>query len=224
VLVFFDVFDFRNPATNMIDTHAHLDFSEFDQDREEVITRFFEHGGKAIVNIGVDIERSKKSIALAEKHENIFAAVGMHPEFFAKEDWGNKGDWADDLKKLAGHKKVVAIGEIGLDYFSRSGEVVSAKQKQNQKNGFLAQIEIAKDSGLPVIVHCREAWDDLYDIIKTFNVGETPTLNVSNTRFVLHCYSGGKKDTGRFLKLPNVYFSFSGNITYPKPAERAKQF
>jgi len=219
----------------MIDTHTHLDFPEFDQDREEVIRRAFDNGIKAIVNIGVDLERSRKSIELAEKHERIFAAVGFHPDFFSKGDLGNQGDWKDwveKLKKLAKCKKVVAIGETGLDYFHithsmEHGTKDLKKIKENQRRGFLAQIEIAKELGLPVIVHCRNAWDDLYEIISKVRLFPSDKQVVgipqSRTLFVLHCSSGEKKDTEKFLKLPNVYFSFSGNITYPKPADRAEK-
>jgi TatD DNase family protein len=201
----------------MIDTHAHFDFENFNQDREEVIQRFFSQGGKAIVNVGVDLATSKKSIALAEKYENIFASVGMHPEFFSKGDWGNlvnKNDWIQKLKKMAESEKVVAIGEVGLDYFriGESGEIGQIKERQ--KKGLLVQIDLAEELNLPVIVHCREAWEDLYDIISKF----------SQIKFVLHCYSGNAKDTEKFLELPNARFSFSGNITYPKPVERAENF
>lgn len=201
----------------MIDTHAHLDFKDFDKDREEVISRFFESGGKAIVNVGVDLERSRKSIEIAEAHENVFAAVGMHPDFFSKGDLGNRGDWKNELRELARNEKVVAIGEAGLDYFriGESGEI--GKTRERQKEGFVAQINLARELKLPVIVHCREAWDDLFNILnhKSYFI---------NQKFVLHCYSGNRNDTEKFLKLPNICFSFSGNITYPKPAERAKQF
>ena len=200
----------------MIDTHAHLDFENFDEDREEVISRFFESGGKSIINIGVDLETSRKSIELTEKYENIFASVGMHPEYFTKGDQRNKGDWVNDLKKKAESKKVVAIGEVGLDYFSHTSELITDAQKESQKKGFLAQIEMARELGLPVVVHCREAWEDLFKIISNFK------FQISN--FQLHCYSGNQEDTEKFLKLPNIYFSFSGNITYPKPIERANNF
>jgi len=212
----------------MIDTHAHLDFENFDEDREEVIRRAFDNGVKKIINIGVDLKTSKRSIEIAESHENIFAAVGFHPEFFSKGDQGNQGDQVDELKKLAKSKKVVAIGECGLDFLetkSPIGDLVS--KRENQKKGFLAQIEIAKELGLPVIVHCRNAFDDLYDSIskvRLFPSGKRVAgIPQSQTLFVLHCYSGEKKDTEKFLELTNVYFSFSGNITYPKPADRAEK-
>ena len=172
----------------MIDTHAHLDFENFDEDREEVITRFFSQGpadakamagkGKAIINVGVDLETSRKSIALAEKHEKIFAAVGFHPEYFTKNlpemlriskqagvTYNTKQNWVGELRELAKSDKVVAIGEAGLDYY----RITHNSQRETQKEGFIPQIEIAKELGLPVIVHCREAWNDLYEIVSKFS-------------------------------------------------------
>jgi len=228
----------------MIDTHAHLDFPEFDQDREEVIRRAFDNGLKAIINVGVDLERSRKSIEIAEKHEGVFASVGLHPDFFSKAEkefpisksqFPNKSqilnpkfkNLIEKLKKIAMHKKTVAIGETGLDYFSHTRNAITNEQKENQKRGFVAQINLAHELGLPVIVHCRDAWEDAYDIIKSEIQKNKKIPNTKYqlpaTKFVLHCYSGEKKDTEKFLKLPNVYFSFSGNITYPKPAERAER-
>ncbi len=270
----------------MVDTHAHLNFSQFDEDREEVISRFFEDGGGAIINVGVDLERSRKSIELADRYEKVYASVGLHPDYFSENlildkvklfpslietiripqgqtlKDSSKSNLFFGLKELAKNEKVVAIGETGLDYLriGRSGEV--NKIKERQKKGFLAQVEIARELDLPVIVHCREAWKDLYEAISSFlrfslkNGNSTPVsskaqpfgkgstfplsrLNRDNssrlnlcgipqgrtlTKFVLHCYSGDKKDTEKFLELPNVYFSFSGNITYPKPIEKAKRF
>jgi TatD DNase family protein len=222
----------------MIDTHAHLDFPEFDQDREEVISRFFSQNGKAIVNIGVDLERSRKSVEIAEAHENVYAAVGLHPDYFMNYEVGirNYEKELEELKNLAKNKKVIAIGETGLDYFSHTDNLVADAQKENQKEGFVAQIELARELNLPVVVHCRDAWDDLFEIIKSqtsnSNIQQNPKpqiqkkipntkYKIRDTNFVLHCYSGNQKDTEKFLKLPNVYFSFSGNITYPKPVDRA---
>jgi TatD DNase family protein len=234
----------------MIDTHAHLDFPDFDKDREEVISRAFDNEVKKIINVGVDLERSRKSVEIAERYENVYASVGMHPDFFKKVEkefsifsasWRIQSNskinkLINELRKLAQNRKVVAIGEIGLDYFSHTGDSMKDEQKENQKKGFLAQIELARELGLPVIVHCREAWNDVYNIIfnflrqlgdsKQFQNSENDKRQISrddflNTKFVLHCYSGEKNDTKKFLKLPNVYFSFSGNITYPKPVERA---
>jgi TatD DNase family protein len=202
----------------MIDTHAHLDFENFDEDREEVISRAFDNGVKNIINIGVDLERSRKSVEIAEAHDGIFAAVGFHPEFFSDGDQGNQGNWVDDLKKMAASDKVVAIGECGLDYFRIGGSGVIGKIRERQKKGFLAQIELARELNLPIVVHCREAWGDLFEIVSKFLRSD-----LKNQKFVLHCYSGNQEDTEKFLELPNVHFSFSGNITYPKPLGRAEK-
>ncbi len=196
----------------MIDTHAHLDFPEYDEDREEVISRAFDNGVKKIVNVGCDLERSRSSVKLAGKCENIFASVGLHPHEFNDQRSVEK-DWIRELKKLAEDKKVVAIGEIGLDHFSHTADPITIEQKENQKKGFVAQIGLAQELNLPVIVHCRDAWEDLFKIISDYQ----------QLKFVLHCYSGNKGDTEKFLELPNVYFSFSGNITYPKPEDRAEK-
>ena len=193
----------------MIDTHAHLDFENFDEDREEVISRFFSQGGKAIVNVGVDIKTSKESIGITEKHDQIFATVGFHPHDAAEKKSLTKNEDIEELKRLAMHKKVKAIGEIGLDY-SRCND---PQQIKKQKILFEKQLKIASSLKLPVVIHCREAWGDLFDIISNFK------FQISN--FQLHCYSGGTEDTEKFLKLSNVCFSFSGNITYPKPASRS---
>jgi len=195
----------------MIDTHAHLDFENFDKDREEVISRFFESGGKAIINVGVDLGTSEKSIALAEQHENIFAAVGFHPHDAAEKLSLPTDDDLGKLKKIANHEKVRAIGEIGLDYFYYK----DPDQIKQQKELLKKQLKVASDLKLPVVIHCRDAWKDLYEIISNFK------FQISN--FQLHCYSGEKEDTEKFLKLDNIFFSFSGNITYPKPIERSEK-
>jgi TatD DNase family protein len=195
----------------MIDTHAHLDFPEFDQDREEVISRAFDNGVKAIINVGVDLERSRKSIEIAEAHENIFATIGFHPhEAGEKNRIPNEGEF-QVLADMAKNEKVKAIGEIGLDYFYYK----NSEQVKLQKELFFRQMEIVKESKLPVVIHCRDAWEDLYKTISD--------NKYSGVNFQLHCYSGEKKDTEKFLKMENVRFSFSGNITYPKPAERANK-
>jgi TatD DNase family protein len=212
----------------MIDTHAHLDFENFDEDREEVISRFFSQNGKAIVNVGVDLERSRKSIEIAEKHGSIFVSVGLHPDYFTQHETRNtKQDWIGDLRELAKNEKVVAIGETGLDYFRIGDNGEIGEIRERQRKGFVEQIKLAQELNLPVIVHCREAWDDLYDIVaqnsKRKAQNHNAKLKNKNDKFILHCYSGDRKDTEKFLELPNVNFSFSGNITYPKPIERAEK-
>ena len=214
----------------MIDTHAHLDFPQFDKDRDEVIARAFSSGVKKIINVGCDLERSRASIRLAEKYENIFASVGLHPDFFSSEDCGNQVDWVSELKKMTRSGKVVAVGEIGLDYFRISHSVEHRARgleriKNNQKEGFITQLELARELKLPVIIHCRDSRDKNYsseswayaDVQKI--ISQYPTL-----KFVLHCYSADLETTKNFLKnYDNVCFSFTGNITYPSPKDFAAE-
>lgn len=211
----------------MIDTHAHLDDKKFITDQIDVIKRAWEQGVKKIINVGADLAGSAASVELAVENENIFAAVGLHPHIFSEIRDSRELSFSnvnavqefsselDDLKKLAQNKKVVAIGEIGLDYFGHNGNVINKEQKENQKKGFVAQIKLAKKLNLPVIIHCRgskenpnDAYEDLYAIISN------PKSQVSS--FVFHCYGGGLNFTEKLLELGNVQFSFTGNITYAK--------
>lgn len=185
----------------MIDTHAHLDFPQFDVDRRAVIERFLAGGGKWLVNIGVNTERNQKTLELAEKYEQIYCALGYHPEELAEKSLEKVLlEVEESLKKNGKQKKVVAIGEIGLDYFHNS------KNKEEQKKLFIRQLEIASFLNLPVILHCRDAYEEVFEIIS----------KSGSSKFVLHCYGGNLVQTEKFLELPGVYFSFTGNITFPK--------
>ncbi|MEA1925945.1 MAG: TatD family hydrolase [Patescibacteria group bacterium] len=187
----------------MIDTHSHLDFTDYDKDRDEVIARFFNHGGKAIINIGVDSETIVSTLELAKNFENIFCAIGYHPHNADKKLGGMSEKNAGALEEYAiRNKKVVAIGEIGLDYFHNN------KNKEQQKKMFIRQIKIAKSANLPIVIHCRDAYEDLFEIISR---GE-----YKNMKVVVHCYGGNILQTEQFLSLKNLTFSFTGNITFPK--------
>lgn len=183
----------------MIDTHVHLDFDNFNQDREEVIKRSLANGIERIINVGANLERSKKAIEIAEKNNNIFASVGVHPEDLKDFD----DNFEKNILELAKSKKVVAIGECGLDYFHTKD--VEAREKQ--KELFLAQIKIAKELNLPLIIHCRDAYDDLYEIIKD-----------KKAKGVLHCYLSNWETAQKFLNL-GFYISFTGAITYKNKEE-----
>ncbi len=191
----------------MIDTHAHLDFENFDEDREEVISRFFiENNGKAIINIGVDFKRSLKSIKITNLHKNVFSSVGFHPEILDQiGKLFSLEKIVKQLKELAQEKKVVAIGEIGLDYFH------NVKNKKEQKELFIAQLEIAQKQELPVIIHCRDAYEDVYEIISK--------KRYADLKMVMHCYGGSIKQTQDFLTLKKMSFSFTGNITFSKKTD-----
>ncbi len=133
----------------LYETHAHLDFKDFGNDREQLLQKCFQEGITKINNIGIDIETSKKSIALAEKFDFIYATAGFHPHDAEKYDEAA-------LKALLKHKKVVAIGEIGLDYYR------NLSPQKTQLEVFEKQLALAKEFNLPVVVHDREAHDDCF--------------------------------------------------------------
>jgi len=187
----------------MIDSHTHLDSNQYDQDRADVIVRAYESGVEKIINVGADLDGSLQSVQLANENENIFASVGVHPHVFNEVAKKPIVKVIEELRSLAKNKKVIAIGEIGLDYFMHSGEDIMVAQKEAQKEGFIVQIELASQMNLPVIIHCRDAYADTLDIIKKY-----PKAN-----FVFHCYGGNLEFTKKLLNLNNIYFSFTGNIT-----------
>ncbi|MFA7209514.1 MAG: TatD family hydrolase [Parcubacteria group bacterium] len=200
----------------MIDTHSHLDDKQFDGDREEAISRAFYGGVEKIINVGADLESSERSVGLAGGNENIFAAVGLHPHIFNQVGEFSKN--IHSLKELAADKKVVAIGEVGLDYFSHTGEKITEAQKKNQRKGFSAQLELARELDLPVIIHCRASKDepeDAYaDALRVFKSSHHPFRDM---RIVFHCYGGGLEFTKKILlEETDTFFSFTGNITYAK--------
>ena len=181
----------------MIDTHAHLDFSQFDKDREKVIQYALSRGVKRIINVGVNLESSRQSIELAINYPQIYATVGFHPhdanEFNKKNLQG--------LKRLAQNQKVVAIGEVGLDFYRNLSPV------EIQKQAFISQLELACELNLPVVVHIRDAYKDSLDILE----------KRKNIRGVLHCFEGNIKQAKRGLDL-GFYISFNGRITYDNPS------
>ena len=165
----------------IIDTHAHLDMEQFDQDRNEVIQRAQAVGVALINTIGIDCESSQKAIELAERYECVLASVGIHPQeaHRAKEDDYQK------LLTLAKHPRVVAVGETGLDFY-RSKDTAAA-----QKRVLGWHLKIARELNLPVIIHCRQAQDVIMPIIDEWAF-EYP-LDENRYRGVLHCFSGDEK-------------------------------
>lgn len=203
----------------MLDIHAHLFWDSYDADRDEVIRRAREVGVEKMICVGTSPQDNPQAIAVAEKYENIFASVGIHPHHFNEIANGTEQTvrW-DAFKELAKHPKVIAIGECGLDYFSRDSEkLISDEQKRIQKEGFEMQIALAQESGLPLIIHTRpsagsmDAYEDVFEILKD----HSSLISHPVSHFILHCYQGDTEITEKFLTLPNVYFSFAGNITYP---------
>lgn len=186
----------------IFDTHAHYDSGGFNADRDEVIAALPAAGVELVVNPGCDVESSRKAVELAEKYPHIYAAVGIHPGDCA----GTDDAALAAIRELAEHKKVVAIGEIGLDYYWEDNP-----PKEFQQMVFRRQIEMALELNLPVIVHDREAHGDSMDII----------LEYPNLRGVFHCYSGSPEMAQELLKR-GWYLGFDGPITY-KNAKRAPE-
>lgn len=183
------------------DTHTHLDDNRFDADREAVITACRESGVSLAVNVGADMPSSQNSVALAQSHDFIYAAVGVHPH---EVEPLNDADM-DTLKRLAKESKVVAIGEIGLDYYYDNSP------RELQKKWFARQLELAKELGLPYIVHDRDAHGDTMDIIR-----ESGYYNG-----VLHCFSGSAEMAKELVKW-GMMISFAGPVTF-KNATKVKE-
>lgn len=190
----------------LIDSHAHLDDERFDEDRDQVIKALEEAGIGIIINPGADLNSSIKAVSLAEKYENIYAAVGVHPHSASEMDEATM----DMLRAFANRDKVVAIGEIGLDYYYDNSP------RDVQRKWFREQLNLAKEVGLPVIIHSREASSDTFEIIKEAQDGRLTG--------VMHCYSGSVDLAMEYIKL-GFYISLAGPVTFKnakKPKEVAK--
>jgi TatD DNase family protein len=180
-----------------IDSHAHLDMEQFDSDRDEVIQRALSAEVRQVVTVGIDVNSSCKAVSLAETYPSVFAAVGIHP---------HNADAADekDLKRIesiSGGEKVVAIGEIGLDFYRH----YSSYHKQMEY--FRQQLDIARRCNLPVVVHAREAYQEVLEVLSSFE-------NYSLTG-VIHCFSGTVDLAQAFIRLGYV-ISISGAVTFSK--------
>lgn len=184
----------------LFDVHAHLDDEAFNEDRDEVIEEI-KKLGIGVVNAGATLDTSKISVKLSEKHKNIYACVGIHPH----ETDNIPSNYLDILEELAKSPKVVAIGEIGLDYYYELSD------KDTQKKVFMEQLELAKDLDLPVVIHDREAHQDTFEILKKSGI----------KKGLMHCYSGSLEMAQEFMKM-GFYFSFGGIITF-KNAKRPKE-
>ena len=182
------------------DTHAHYDDDRFDNDRDELLGKMPKNGVELIVNPGCDEPSSLAAMDFAARYGHVYAAVGWHPE--NADSFG--GGSLEKLKKWAQSPKVVAIGEIGLDYYYEDGA-----DRDTQKRVFYAQLELARELGLPVIVHDREAHADCLAAAREF----------SGLRGVFHCYSGSAEMARQLVDL-GWYLSFTGAVTF-KNARRA---
>lgn len=183
----------------LIDSHAHLDFSDFDDDLQNVIERARLAGVAKIIDVGADLARSQKAISVADRFDNVWATIGIHPE--DAEVNINKAN-KEIIRLLESSKKVVAIGECGFDYFH------SGAKAEEQKNLFQLQINIAREFGLPLAIHIRNGQDNSaaeegYKILKE-NMVE---------RGVIHCFTLGTEWAKKYLDL-GLHLGFTGIVTY----------
>jgi TatD DNase family protein len=178
-----------------IDSHAHLDMEEFDSDRDEVIQRALSADVKQLITVGIDVNSSLKAVSLTEKYPSVFAAVGIHPH---NADVADKED-LKQIELISAEKKVVAIGEIGLDFYR------NLSSRGNQKKYFKQQLDIAMRCDLPVVVHSREAHEDVLEILSCFQGSES--------RGVIHCFSGGIDLAEAFIEV-GYFISIAGTVTF----------
>lgn len=185
----------------MIDVHCHLNFHRFENDIDRVIKRAFAKGVTKIINTGTKIDSSWKALELAQKYGNLYAIVGVHPHHADKlED-----NWLVELEKLAKHKKVVGVGECGMDFFSyKSNDVV---EKKLQQEVFEKQIELSFKNKLPLQIHNRHAGREILEVLEHHKHSLFPTPGM------FHCFAGSLDTLQSALKL-GFSIGFDGNITY----------
>lgn len=192
----------------LFDTHAHYDDDWFDADRDALLSSMPEHNIGLILNPGCTVETSEIAVRLAETYDFVYAAVGIHPEY----SMGVTAADIDRIRELSAHPKVRAIGEIGLDYYWEKRSPETTPPREEQQKLLRAQLELAREVNLPVIIHDREAHEDCLNIVKDF----------SDLRGVYHCYSGSLEYAKEILTLGDWYISFTGVITYGK-AKKARR-
>lgn len=177
----------------LFDSHCHLDDEKFDADRETVLARLREAGVQKCVTVGSDIASSRRCLSLAQAHDFVYAAAGVHPHEAAK-----AGDYLDDLAALLHEDKVVALGEIGLDYY------YDFSPRDTQKAVMLEQMALALALDKPCIFHIRDAHGDMIDLFRA-----QKTL----PRGIIHCFSGSAETAKEYLRM-GFYISFAGAVTF----------
>lgn len=210
----------------IIDTHAHLDYPDFEHDLPAVLEAARQAGVDRVITIGTGLESSRRAVALAERFENVFAVVGLHPTYVAEETSG----WLEGIRDLAAHPKVAAIGETGLDYHHLPSEtlasspaisalqaemasdteaaIVDGAYKAAQAEAFTAQLDLAAELGLNVVIHQRDAWDDTLDLLRPYT---------GKLRGVFHCFGNTPAQALDLVALGHLV-SFTGIVTFKNAA------
>jgi TatD DNase family protein len=189
----------------LTDTHAHLDFSQFDEDRDQVIDRATNEGITYIVTVGFDLDSSRQAVALANSHANLWACVGIHPHEASQVN----PEVLNNLRELSRHHKVVAVGEIGLDYYR------DRSPRDVQRWAFRQELDLAAEAGKPVVIHDRAAHQDVMHVIRAW----AEAISSSNAKLqpplgVVHCFSGDLTMARELFQL-GFYVSIAGPVTFP---------
>jgi len=190
----------------LVDSHTHIDMRAYNGDRDQVLERARMAGVAALVDVGCDLDSSRAVLELAKRYTEVFAAVGFHPHDAAKMSDGD----LEILSELTQHPKVVAIGEIGLDFYR------NLSPREVQIDAFKKQLALAQRLRLPVIVHCREAQDEVLSILTEWAYGADGVAGVSGVKEplgVLHCFSGDRDISQRYIEM-GFLLSIAGPITY----------
>ncbi len=188
---------------NIFDSHAHYHDRKFDRDRQKLLELLPQNGISKVINVGASMNESKESVELAKNYDFIFASVGVHPY----ETQNLPDDYLDQLEGFSKHEKVVAVGEIGLDYY-RYSDVT----KEIQKKVFKEQLSLASELAMPVIIHSREADGDMIDILKQFS---------GKIKGVVHCFSSSC-EVAQILLDFGFYLGFTGVITFKNNQKQSK--
>ncbi len=189
----------------LVDSHCHLQDSQFESDRDEVLDRARQAGVSALVVIGTDLESSWRAVDLADSHSDVYAAVGVHPHDAKDLDDRTLGA----LERLADSPKVVAIGEIGLDYYRK------LSPPEAQMDAFHRQLDLARRLSLPVVIHSREADGETYDVLASYEERALPDWPKDRPLGVMHCFAGDLMLALRYIQI-GFMISIPGTCTYPK--------
>lgn len=184
----------------LIDTHAHLDYPDYDPDRSDVLRRAADAGVTRVISIGTDVESSQRAVKLSEEYPHVYAVVGVHPT----EAENSPDDFLETLRSLTTHPKVVGIGETGLDYHHLPEPEKQAANKEKQAQVFEAQLRLAAEVGLNVVLHQRDSWDDTLKILEPWT---------GKLRGVFHCF-GGTTEQAETVFSKGHLVSFTGIVTF----------